>query len=80
MGLPPGPDRAIVAGATMKPLPIVKCPTCKREGDWLAGPYGPFCSHRCKLIDLGQWATGAYRIPKVERDVGDSGQPEDEMP
>ena len=55
MGLPPGPDRAIVAGATMKPLPIVKCPTCKREGDWLAGPYGPFCSHRCKLIDLGKW-------------------------
>ena len=33
----------------------VKCPTCKKEGDWFAGKYGPFCSHRCKLIDLGKW-------------------------
>ena len=48
---------------------------------WSTGnPYRPFCSERCKLIDLGQWATGAYRIPQVERDVGDSGQPEDEEP
>ena len=33
----------------------VKCPTCKKRGDWFAGEYGPFCSHRCKLIDLGKW-------------------------
>ena len=33
----------------------VKCPTCKKTGDWFAGSYGPFCSHRCKLIDLGKW-------------------------
>lgn len=33
----------------------VTCPTCKKKGDWFAGPYGPFCSHRCKLIDLGKW-------------------------
>jgi len=33
-------------------------------------PYRPFCSERCKLIDLGQWATGAYRIPQVGRDNG----------
>ena len=39
----------------MNPLPKVKCPTCKKEGDWFAGAYGPFCSHRCKLIDLGKW-------------------------
>jgi endogenous inhibitor of DNA gyrase (YacG/DUF329 family) len=25
--------------------------------------YRPFCSERCKLIDLGAWATGQYRIP-----------------
>src|SRR2546426_207193 len=39
----------------MKPLPKVKCPTCKNVGDWFAGSYGPFCSHPCKLIDLGKW-------------------------
>ena len=33
----------------------VKCPTCKKEGDWFAGPYGPFCSKRCRLVDLGKW-------------------------
>lgn len=33
----------------------VKCPTCKRTGDWFAGAFGPFCSRRCKLIDLGKW-------------------------
>lgn len=33
----------------------VKCPTCRRRGDWLAGGFAPFCSQRCKLIDLGKW-------------------------
>lgn len=33
----------------------VKCPTCRKEGGWFEGSYGPFCSHRCKLIDLGKW-------------------------
>jgi hypothetical protein len=39
----------------MKPLPRVKCPTCRKVGDWFTGPYGPFCSQRCKLVDLGKW-------------------------
>jgi len=33
----------------------IKCPTCKKVGNWFDGKYGPFCSHRCKLIDLGRW-------------------------
>jgi len=33
----------------------VKCPSCKKRGDWFATPFGPFCSRRCKLIDLGKW-------------------------
>lgn len=40
----------------------VKCPTCKRMGDWFAGRYGPFCSHRCKLIDLGKWFSEEHAI------------------
>ena len=39
----------------MGKLNRIKCPTCKKEGDWFAGPYGPFCSKRCKLVDLGKW-------------------------
>ncbi|MGA2030555.1 MAG: DNA gyrase inhibitor YacG [Verrucomicrobiota bacterium] len=36
----------------------VICPTCRKKGDWFAKIYGPFCSHRCKLIDLGHWFGG----------------------
>ena len=39
----------------MANLSRVKCPTCKREGDWFAGAHGPFCSKRCKMVDLGKW-------------------------
>ena len=42
-------------GTSGKMKKAIKCPTCKKEGDWLSGGYGPFCSHRCKLIDLGKW-------------------------
>ena len=37
-----------------KPV-AVKCPTCRKRGEWFSGEYGPFCSKRCKLIDLGKW-------------------------
>jgi uncharacterized protein len=39
----------------MGKLNRIKCPTCKKEGDWFAQPFGPFCSKRCKLVDLGKW-------------------------
>jgi hypothetical protein len=39
----------------MGKLNRVKCPTCKKEGDWFSGRYGPFCSKRCRLVDLGKW-------------------------
>jgi endogenous inhibitor of DNA gyrase (YacG/DUF329 family) len=43
---------------------IVKCPTCRREVDWSAeSPYRPFCSDRCRLIDLGAWLTEKHTIP-----------------
>ncbi len=49
----------------------IHCPQCHAVILWSAeNPYRPFCSERCKLIDLGQWATGAYRIPQAERDNG----------
>ncbi len=43
-------------------LPL-KCPICKKLSSWKGNPYRPFCSERCKLIDLGAWASGEYRIP-----------------
>jgi len=45
-------------------LIFVSCPTCKKELPWVAEQrYKPFCSQRCKLVDLGDWATEAHKIP-----------------
>jgi len=41
----------------------VKCPTCKREIDWSTSPCRPFCSERCRLIDLGAWFSEQRAIP-----------------
>jgi uncharacterized protein len=41
----------------------VKCPTCHREIDWAQSPFRPFCSERCRLIDLGAWLTEKHAIP-----------------
>ncbi|XLM23248.1 DNA gyrase inhibitor YacG, partial [Chromobacterium piscinae] len=46
---------------------IVACPTCRAEVRWEAqSRYRPFCSERCRLIDLGQWASENYRVPAEE--------------
>lgn len=47
---------------------IVKCPTCRKEVPWDDNPYRPFCSERCKLVDLGAWSQERYRIPAEEAD------------
>ncbi len=50
--------------------PIVKCPTCKREIDWASAPFRPFCSERCRLIDLGAWLSEKHTIPAGSVDGG----------
>jgi endogenous inhibitor of DNA gyrase (YacG/DUF329 family) len=39
----------------------MKCPICKKDVP-VTGEYAPFCSERCKLIDLGKWAAEEYVI------------------
>lgn len=47
---------------------VVTCPTCGNGVEWTsASTYRPFCSKRCKLVDLGQWASESYRVPSDER-------------
>ena len=49
---------------TEKNKPAVDCPTCqKRVDDKNPSDFWPFCSKRCKLIDLGEWASESYRVP-----------------
>ncbi|WP_110655088.1 DNA gyrase inhibitor YacG [Salinicola halimionae] len=45
-----------------KPL-TVPCPQCQKPIAWTTeNLYRPFCSKRCKLLDLGAWADGSHRI------------------
>lgn len=49
----------------------VRCPQCGAESVWdKANPFRPFCSERCKLIDLGAWASETYRVP-IEEESSD---------
>jgi endogenous inhibitor of DNA gyrase (YacG/DUF329 family) len=55
----------------------VPCPQCGKVVDWTAeNRFRPFCSERCKLIDLGAWASEAYRAPVTE----DPREPDDSEP
>lgn len=48
----------------MKPSRIAACPNCGASTRLDDGnPWRPFCSERCKLIDLGDWLSGRYAIP-----------------
>ncbi|MDP1557625.1 MAG: DNA gyrase inhibitor YacG [Nitrosomonas sp.] len=52
--------------------PVVTCPQCGEAVEWnTENRFRPFCSERCKLIDLGQWATESYRIPEAEQKIKD---------
>jgi endogenous inhibitor of DNA gyrase (YacG/DUF329 family) len=42
----------------------MRCPICKQETTYEGNPFRPFCSERCKLIDLDNWLEGRYRIPE----------------
>ena len=58
----------------------VKCPTCRKETAWENNPHRPFCSERCRLIDLGEWMEGRYRIPgqEIDDDFSDRDPEDDE--
>lgn len=54
----------------------ILCPICKKETKWDDNPFRPFCSERCRLIDLGKWASEDYRIPREKKDLpeGEEGE------
>jgi endogenous inhibitor of DNA gyrase (YacG/DUF329 family) len=57
----------------------VLCPQCGAECRFEpANPFRPFCSERCRMIDLGAWASESYRVPLGEEpDPGGSLPPGD---
>jgi endogenous inhibitor of DNA gyrase (YacG/DUF329 family) len=47
-------------------MPTLRCPICEKQFDPAASPAMPFCSDRCRQIDLGRWLREVYSVP-VER-------------
>jgi len=44
---------------------LVRCPACGGKSVYApANPYRPFCSERCKNLDLGAWASEEFRVPE----------------
>jgi endogenous inhibitor of DNA gyrase (YacG/DUF329 family) len=53
----------------------VRCPTCQAEVEWIAAnAFRPFCSERCRLIDLGAWASEQRKIPGASVDAAEDDQ------
>ena len=51
---------------------VVPCPTCRKGTVYdPRNPWRPFCSQRCRDVDLGAWASGEYRLPAQGENEGD---------
>jgi uncharacterized protein len=51
----------------------VRCPICSTALEWSEkSAFRPFCSERCKLTDLGAWASDAYRVAAQEESPSDA--------
>jgi endogenous inhibitor of DNA gyrase (YacG/DUF329 family) len=49
----------------------MKCPICGKLTKWKDNPDRPFCSERCRIIDLGRWAAEEYSVSIPLRDVSE---------
>lgn len=56
-------------------MTVAKCPICGKPSD--AG-HRPFCSKRCRDVDLQRWLSGAYAIPAVEDEEGPTEEASDD--
>jgi len=71
MGADVQPDDEAKLRRAVTDVRTVKCPQCGAAVPWSpASKWRPFCSERCKTLDLGAWASEAYRVPvpKTEDD------------
>ncbi|MBL7664936.1 MAG: DNA gyrase inhibitor YacG [Bacteriovoracaceae bacterium] len=59
----------------MKKELIVKCSHCEKEFSYYTSKFRPFCSERCKMVDLGRWLSEEYAIPVVKKTVEDAETP-----
>jgi uncharacterized protein len=51
------------------------CPTCGQSFDSADSPAMPFCSSRCRTVDLGRWLKESQGLPAPRRDPEDDEEP-----
>ena len=56
-------------------MPTIHCPICERQFDPTQTPAMPFCSERCRQIDLGRWLRESYSVPVEKREDDDGEEP-----
>jgi len=57
-------------------VPTFMCPTCQKPVEWSPeARWRPFCSERCRLIDLGAWMSEQRAIPSSDDGPDDAGEP-----
>ena len=63
------------------PRRIVRCPGCGGDSVYApSNPFRPFCSERCRLADLGAWASEGYRVGTAPEATDDSGEGDEPSP
>jgi uncharacterized protein len=61
-------------------ITVVKCPTCGKEVRWAPeNRFRPFCSERCRQIDLGAWAAEKYKIGGADDASSSNDSPDDDL-
>lgn len=53
----------------------VHCPHCGRQREWSGNPWRPFCSERCRLIDLGDWLEERHVVAGDDAEAPDEKGP-----
>ncbi|HJZ69021.1 MAG TPA: DNA gyrase inhibitor YacG [Blastocatellia bacterium] len=53
-------------------MPRMNCPICGKQTKWEDNPNRPFCSERCRIIDLGRWAGEEYHVSIPLKDVSEN--------
>lgn len=57
-------------------MQTAKCPQCGTQTAWQQNNFRPFCSERCRILDLGAWASDSYQIPGERVDTPTSNDDE----
>jgi uncharacterized protein len=59
----------------------MKCPICGKPAEWKENPDRPFCSERCRIIDLARWSSEEYRVsePLEDTDEGAGQAPDSQL-